>query len=926
MLKTASPRLQSAQRMSPERPPKVFISYSHDSPEHEDRVLDLAERLVKNDGIDVSLDRFVNPPPASWPKWMNAEMKAADFILVVCSATYLAKVESKVKPGEGKGVKWESLLSYQQIYDNDSDSSRFIPVLLEGGKYEHIPDPMRGGSHYRPEEDAEYEKLIRHITNQPEIPKPKPGPLRKLPPKQRQAAKNPATKAAKVPAVSTPWNVPHARNEAFTGREQILSDLRSDLVKKGMQALSGLGGVGKTQIAVEYAFRHREKYTAVLWIFADTEQSVRGGFTRIAALLNLAEKDADEQARVTESVQRWLEENSGWLLVLDNADDPDMVKQFLPQQGKGHILLTSRAHAVHTVGVLSRREVNVLAADEAREFLLRRTGKSPSAKSPEADALAKEMGYLPLALEQAAAYVVETGAGFGSYLASFRKQGLKLLGKQGPVLGNDEREQQKRTVATTWALNFANVEKSSPASAELLRLSAFLAPDAIPLELLEKGGQELPEVLAANLAQSGENPLIVDELLSPLRRYSLIRRSDGARSYSIHPLVQAVVREGMSNEQLRAWVERAVCMVNAAFPDPTKFENWSSCDRLLPHALICTALINLFELESRQAMLLPGLVGYYLQERGQDWLAEPLYEQALKICEKELGPEDPETATILDNLANVYCMQGRFKKAEPLCKRALAIREKAFGPENPSTAVSLHNLADLHRHQRQFKKAKLLYQRALGIMQKTFGEDHPHTAVCLHNLALVYGNDGRSKKSETLHRRVLAIDEKMLGAEHPSTATSLNNLAWILSQQGKHAEAEPMFRRALEIREKSLGLEHAHTVQSMYNLADLYRGQSRCSDADQLMRKTTAFWEREIGPMHPEIAKRLNDFVLDGGINDGNEPGQMFRGVLDIFEKSLGTEHPTTATLRHKLIQFYREQGRNAEADALEKAAKGKAQ
>jgi Tfp pilus assembly protein PilF len=232
----------------------------------------------------------------------------------------------------------------------------------------------------------------------------------------------------------------------------------------------------------------------------------------------------------------------------------------------------------------------------------------------------------------------------------------------------------------------------------------------------------------------------------------------------------------------------------------------------------------------------------------------------------------------------------------------------------------------LHRHQRQFKKAKLLYQRALGIMQKTFGEDHPHTAVCLHNLALVYGNDGRSKKSETLHRRVLAIDEKMLGAEHPSTATSLNNLAWILSQQGKHAEAEPMFRRALEIREKSLGLEHAHTVQSMYNLADLYRGQSRCSDADQLMRKTTAFWEREIGPMHPEIAKRLNDFVLDGGINDGNEPGQMFRGVLDIFEKSLGTEHPTTATLRHKLIQFYREQGRNAEADALEKAAKGKAQ
>jgi len=453
--------LQSAQHMSPERRPKVFISYSHDSDEHEERVLNLADRLA-NDGIDVDLDQFVSPPPASWPIWMERAIEAAAFILVVCSKNYLAKVKGKVKRGTGRGVKWESLLSYQEIYDNDSDSSKYIPVLLEGGKYEHIPDPMRGGNHYKPEEDGEYEKLLRHITNQPATPKPIPGKVKELPPKPRRRAQNSATIVKQPSLTSRLWNVPHSRNDAFTGREQLLTDLRADLVKKSKQALFGLGGGGKTQIAVEYAWRHRDEYTAVLWCFAGTEQSVRGGYSAIAALLDLREKESQEQAKVTEAVKNWLEQNAGWLLVLDNADDPAIVKPFLPQGNTGHLLLTSRAYSFQRIGLMSPREVNVLSREEAREFLLRRTGKGPTEKSPEAVAIAKEVGYLPLALEQAAAYIAETGASFSNYLAGYRKQRLKLLEKQGPVMGNDEREQQKRTVATTWALNFADIEKNAP--------------------------------------------------------------------------------------------------------------------------------------------------------------------------------------------------------------------------------------------------------------------------------------------------------------------------------------------------------------------------------------------------------------------------------------------------------------------------------
>jgi tetratricopeptide (TPR) repeat protein len=870
--------------MSPERPPKVLISYSHDSAEHEDRVLDLAERLVEKDGIDVSLDRFVNPPPASWPKWMSAEMKDADFILVVCSATYLAKVEGKVKSGEGKGIKWESLLSYQQIYDNDSDSSRFIPVLLKGGKYEHIPDPMRGSSHYRPEEDAEYEKLIRHITNQPETPKPKPGPLRKLPPKQRQAAKNPVTKPAQDSAVSKPWNVPHARNDAFTGREQLLTDLRADLLKKGKQALFGLGGVGKTQIAVEYAYRHRDEYTAVFWSFAGTEQSVRGAFSEIAGRLNLPERESAEQSKVTDAVKNWLEQNTGWLLVLDNADDPAMLKPFLPQQGKGHVLVTSRAHQLQKIGIFSPREVDVLSPDEARKFLLLRTGKEAAKKSPDADALAKELGYLPLALEQTAAYIVEKGASFASYLAGFKKQRQALLNKQEPVLGNEAKEQQKRTVATTWAVNFADIEKNFSASAELLKLSAFWAPDAIPLELFEKGAKEMPEKLAAKLTETADNPLVMDELLSPLLRYSLVRRNDEKRTYSIHPMVQEVVREGLTKEEKMAWAERAVRAVNAAFPY-IQFENWPECDRLLTHALACAGFINSYELEFHEGGRLLNQAGYYLAERAEYGQAEPLYRRALAVREKLEGPEHPKTAQILNNLADLYRKQRRDAEAEPLQQRSLAIWEKTMGPNHPDTANSLNNLASLYDAQGRHKEAEPLFRRALEILENATPEPEPSgLARTLNNLGGLYYAQGRYKEAEPLLQRALAISEEALGPGHPDITYGLNTLALLYDDQGRLEEAEPLFRRALEIREKTLGPEHPSTATSLNNLASWFQAQGKWEEAEALYGR-----------------------------------------ALAVVDNVLGSEHPNTILMRNNLIQVYRERGKDAEAKALEKRAKGKA-
>ncbi len=525
---------------SSKAPPKVLISYSHDSSAHKVRVLRLADRLVA-DGIDVILDQYAGVPPEGWPQWMEREVEAANFVLVVCTETYLRRFKGQEAPGTGRGVRWEGLLLSGEIYNGDSKNPKFIPVLMDQEQAKNIPTPLASTSRYLITDAKQYEDLYRRLTNQRLVEKPVIGKLKSLPKREPQPMDFDAPFES-VPK-KKPWLVPHERNKVFTGRKQILKELRSDLLKNGRQALSGLGGVGKTQIAVEYAWRYREEYSAVLWTFADTEQAISSGFSSMAQKLGLPEHESKEQATVTEAVKRWLEQNDGWLLVFDNADTPELVKPFLPEQARGHILLTSRAHVFHILNIIQAREVDVLSSADSRQFLLKRTGTNETpVNKPIVDELAQELGYLPLALEQAAAYIVESEASFQNYLASFSKRRLELLKKQSPVMGTPK-EQQKRTVETVWLLNFAEVEKF-PASADLLRLSAFLAPDMVPLELLEKGAAEMGEVVATALASSADDPLALDELLMPLTRYSLIRRSPETRGLSIHPLVQEVTREG----------------------------------------------------------------------------------------------------------------------------------------------------------------------------------------------------------------------------------------------------------------------------------------------------------------------------------------------------------------------------------------------
>ncbi len=623
-----------------------------------------------------------------------------------------------------------------------------------------------------------------------------------------------------LPAI---WNIPHLRNPNFTGREEVLNQLHNAMETSEhsarTQAIHGLGGVGKTQLALEYAYRHTADYKTVWWIRAEEPITRASDYAALAAKLDLQEKDDHDQNVIVAAVKHWLSHNPDWLLIFDNAPDAESVKDCLPQGNGGSVIVTSR-NPIWS-GVASPLKVPVMPEEDAVSFL---TKSTEQADQEAAEVLAKEVGYLPLALAQARAYIEVTGISIADYIKLFQER--KELLKLGKL--NDYPD----TVATTWEIAFDKIQNKSAASADLMRLIAFFAPDDIPRDLIQKGAKHLPK----RLSETVKDPLTFNDAVSALMRYSFIEASP--QGISIHRLVQAVMRNGLSDKETKKWAAIAVRIVNDAFPfDNDDFRNWGHCEPLLSHAQAAAEHAERMGVEQNAASQLLNKCGVYLYSRAQYAQAEPLYKRALAIRENALGPDHPNVAISLNDLAVLYDTQGKFTEAEPLHKRALAIKEKALGPDHPNVATSLNNLAGLYYTQGKFHEAEPLYQRALAIDEKAYGPNHPEVATDLNNLAMLYKTQGKFHEAEPLYKGALAIWEKTLGPDHPNVATSLNNLAVLYDTQGKFHEAEPLYKRSLAIKEKALGPDHPNVATSLENLAGLYRATKRDKEAETLERR-----------------------------------------------------------------------------------------
>jgi tetratricopeptide (TPR) repeat protein/transcriptional regulator with XRE-family HTH domain len=734
--------------------------------------------------------------------------------------------------------------------------------------------------------------------------------------KQEQAA------AIVSPSHQVLWNVPFRRNPYFTGRQSVLGRLET-VLQKGTpaalvqtQAISGLGGIGKTQTAVEYAYRHQSDYQAVLWAKADSRELLTADFVELAALLELPEKDEPDQSQAVEAVKGWLKEYPDWLLILDNVEDLDLAGDFLPSSSQGHILLTTRRQST---GRLARRiDLEQMEPQEGALLLLRRAKRleptasmeqAPAAERAQALELAGLLDGLPLALDQAAAYIEETECGLAGYLSRYRTRSGKLLQLRGGGAVSDHPE----AVAKTWSLSFEKVQQANPAAADLLRVCAFLHPDAIAEEIITQGATELGPILAP----MADDPLELDAAIRDLRTYSLVRRDPEAHLLQVHRLVQAVLKDNMEDQTQRQWAERVVRAVNRVFPE-VDFSTWPLCHRYLPHALACAELVEQWNLTFPEVARLFDHAGNYLEKRGQYAQAESLYQLALRIREKTLEPGHLELARSFCDIAGLYYLQQKNDQAALLFQRALMIREQALGPEHPEVADVLNDLANVYLQQANYSSAEPLLQRALDIRERCLGPEHPAVANTLNDLGAAYENQGQYIESESLHLRSLAIREKALGPEHPDVAVDLNNLAVLYHHQGKYEQAEPFYQRAITIDEKTLGPEHPDLAVDLSNLATLYRVQGKYTEAEPLCKRALMIWEKALGPEYPGSAYALDTLAyVYAHQGDFAQAESLFKRAQEIREQALGPEHLMVARSLFYLAELYCTQGKYTQAEPL---------
>jgi tetratricopeptide (TPR) repeat protein len=695
------------------------------------------------------------------------------------------------------------------------------------------------------------------------------------------------------------------RIASFTGRADELDRLDAILMHDkaaavtqaslGRAAVQGMGGVGKTSLAIEYAHRFRGLFAGVCWCPAETRTGLLSALAGLAVTLGAATaEEADVEKAAKAALRRLAEQRATWLLVYDNVPAPDHIADLLPSAG-ARVLITSRFSDWSELA--DEVALDVLPLAEAITFLQSRTERSDAAG---ANALADALGNLPLALDHAAAYCRRSQMRFADY----GKKASSIISKVPRGAG------YPRSVAATFDLAIAETVGQCPATEALMAYLAQCAPERIPVTLVESAVENEAERL---------------EALTALAEVSLLKHDpfeDGTPAVTVHRLVQAVA---LARSEAKGSAQdargRLIARLVAIYPEdePSKDPNlWPLCSQLTPHVLALREARSDAALDITDWVNLLDRALTYLDSRAAYSQAMPVARNVLAICEKALGPEHPLTAESLNNLAVFLRVRGDLAGARPLQERALAIREKALGPEHPDTATSLYSVARLLRDQGDYAGARPLFERALAINEKALGPEHPNTAITLNDLAVLLQAQGDFTGARPLIERALAINERALGPEHPNTAMSLNALAVLLQAQGDYAGARPLFERALAIREKALGPEHPRTAISLNDLAHLLQAQGDFTGARPLIERALAINERALGPEHPYTATNLNEVahpLQAQGDFTGARP--LFERALAINERALGPEHPNTATNLSNLAVLLHKMGRASEAEPL---------
>jgi tetratricopeptide (TPR) repeat protein len=653
----------------------------------------------------------------------------------------------------------------------------------------------------------------------------------------------------------------------FVGRTEILS--RLDTLRAAGPAahvVHGLGGVGKSTVAAHWAATRCADHNPIWWITADTPAALDAGLARLAAALQPALGAVLPAEALRERAVQWLAAHDGWLLILDDVSDPGDVTALLARCRTGRFLITSR-RATGWAGIAAPVALDTLPPHDAVELMTRVLhwdGGDPGHDLDGIAAVCAELGSLPLAVEQAAAYLAETGIGARDY--------LRLLARH-PADVYEHTGEGRRSIARIWRVTLDRLS-GDPMPHRILRVLAWYAPEAVPRTLLDPLGPA-PDVIRA---------------VGRLAAYSLL--SADASTVAVHRLVQAVARTPDAADPHRHADDIATARTTAltllltALPgDWQNPATWPAYRALLPHIDAYAALTGTDIPDTPDAARLLRLAGLFLADQGAIGRAVQLLDRVHTHRLRDPGPEHPDTLTAAHDLASAHRVANDLHRAVPLYERTLAARARLLGREHPDTLVTADNLGYAYRVSGQLARATTLLEQTLPAIRQALGADHPDSLATAENLAGAYREAGDVTRAVALQEETAAAIRRLLGPDHPQTLTSEANLAYAYRAAGDLGRAVDLYEAVIADRRRVLGADHPQTLAAVSYLAAAHQDAGEVDRAVTLFEGVHADMRRVLGPDHPQTttvhaelaAARRAASPPGGSVWPGQQPGTGFQ-------------------------------------------------
>jgi len=720
------------------------------------------------------------------------------------------------------------------------------------------------------------------------------------------------------------WIVPFERNARFTDRELELAQLQSTLFANDQftkAAISGLGGVGKTQLVLELLYRLREKHKhySAIWIQATTMESLNQGYHAVAQRLGI--RAGGKDANIQELVQNFLsEDNAGhWILVFDNADNINMwidkpasteqsskrLIDYMPRNKNGRVIFTTRDRKA-AVKLAHQNVIEVgkmpeeISTQMLRNFLIHK--ELVDSRPADTKAILTWLTHLPLAIAQAAAYINENGVTLADYLTLVQCQEQEVIELLTEEFEDDARySDMKNPVATTWLISFQMIQKNDPLAAEFMSLMACVDHKDIPQHLLPPGPSRKKEM----------------DSIGTLSAYSFVTRRPEDAALDLHRLVHLTIRNWLRNEgTLAEWTRRAAARLEEVFPDHNH-GNRVAWRRYLPHAC-CILKSDLISRDDACRIGLGWKVALCFYNDGRFREAETLFREVTEFRTAVLGEEHPDTLKSMARLALTYHAQSQFQESKALGLRAMEAQKRVLGEEDPETLSTMGHLAMTYSDLSQWKESEELELQTMELRRRILGSEHPDTLTSMSNLVYLYNCQGWWKRAEELGKQTVTARKKVLGVEHPDTLLSIGNLAHTYNNQGQYRDAEELLAQVVKIRVRVLGEDHPHTLSGMSNLAVSYHNQGRWDESEALQARVVAIRTTVLGPEHfstlTSMAHLSSTYQSQGRLAEAEKLGLQ---VMELRKKELGPEHHHTLTSMAGLASIYLENGQLREAEEL---------